>query len=391
MNRDLKAFTLINILRNIVTIYFDTFFAIYFFNLTNYEILPFAKYYLFVYLSLVIAFWIIKNSLKGSLKVPYFRIGLSFTALYLALIMLLKEKIVNYVYLVAIIKGLGEGFYYYPRNILNTEKITNTNRRKYDGILSCINQVSSILIPLILGILLSMTDYITIGKYVFVLMVIIFILSFFVCEENKEKKPSNVLKIFKRMWHNRKLRDVLIIQYLKGWTISGGVLASVMTIYKILYFKSNFMIGLLNSALGILTCITCLLYATKLKKSQYKNLSILTLVLVTIMLVILSIKPTNWAFIVYLIVYATGITFISLCSDSFIANKSNDLFVALSKEEYHLILETSLGISRVTGHALLLVIGLLNNVLYLNYIMFLSIIPFTILIIYLIRNFDDII
>ena len=53
MNRDLKAFTLINILRNIVTIYFDTFFAIYFFNLTNYEILPFAKYYLFVYFCLL--------------------------------------------------------------------------------------------------------------------------------------------------------------------------------------------------------------------------------------------------------------------------------------------------------------------------------------------------
>ena len=61
-----KAFSIINILRNIVTIFFDTFFAIYFFNLTNYEILPFAKYYMIVYVVTLISFWLLsgKNRLK---------------------------------------------------------------------------------------------------------------------------------------------------------------------------------------------------------------------------------------------------------------------------------------------------------------------------------------
>ena len=47
---DRKAFTLINILRNIVTIFFDTFFAIYFFDLTNYDLMPLSTYYLVVYI-----------------------------------------------------------------------------------------------------------------------------------------------------------------------------------------------------------------------------------------------------------------------------------------------------------------------------------------------------
>ena len=226
---DKKSFTLINIIRNIVTIFFDTFFAIYFFNLTNYEILPLAKYYLVVYVSLVGGFWLLKNTIKNKSKVPFLRIGISLTSVYLALIMILKEKIVDYVYLVAIIKGLGEGFYYYPRNILNTSKISNKSRRKYDGVVNSVNQISNIVIPLILGILLTYYDYITIGKVVFVLMIIIFILSFFVKEDDNKNKPTNVFKFLKKIIKNKKIREVLLIQFFRGFTITSGVITAVMT------------------------------------------------------------------------------------------------------------------------------------------------------------------
>ena len=106
-------------------------------------------------------------------------------ALYLTLIMLLKENIVNHLYLVAILKGLSEGFYYYPRNILNSSKITNDERQKYDGVINAINQVSSIIIPLLLGVLLTFYTYVQIGKVIFGLMIVIFILSYFVKDDSK--------------------------------------------------------------------------------------------------------------------------------------------------------------------------------------------------------------
>lgn len=383
---DKKAFTLINILRNIVTIYFDTFFAIYFFNLTNYELLPLAKYYLLVYGSLLGAFWLLKNVIKKRVKVPYLRIGISLTALYLAMIMLLKEKIVDYIYIVAIVKGMGEGFYYYPRNILNTDKITNQERRHYDGLVNGINQVSSIVIPLILGVLLTFYNYVTIGKVVFLLMIMIFILSFFVKENVSSNNLSSLWLFFKKIVRNKEIKDVLLIQFFKGFTITGGVITSVMTIYKILYFESNLMIGSLNSILGLLTCFSCIMYATKIKKNWYKPIIIITLVLIVGLLMFLGFKPTNYAFIIYLVVYALGITIISLLSDTIIANKSNSLIVKFNKEEFHLILETILGISRISGYIILLIISIIGNTELLKYILFFSIIPFTLLSIYLIKS-----
>ena len=76
------------------------------------------------------------------------------------------------------------------------------------------------------------------------------------------------------------------------------------------------MVGSLNSILSLLTCFSCVMYATKIKKTWYKPLIIITLVLITVMLSILGIEPNNYAFIVYLVVYAIGVTIISLMSDT---------------------------------------------------------------------------
>ena len=388
---DRKAFTIIAILRNIVAVYFSTFFAIYFFKLVNYELLPMAIYYLLFHLFITISFWLLRRTIRHGYKVAYYRIGISLMALYLALIMLLKEDIVKYIYVVAIIKGLSEGFYYYPRNILNTEKIKSNERRKYDGLISAINELVSIVMPFILGILLTLYDYITIGKYVFIIMIVIFFLSFFVKEEENDRGNVKMLSFFRRTWANKKIRHNYIIQFLKGFTISSGVLIVVMTIYKILFFQSNFKIGSLNSILGIITFLASILYASKKKKNWYKPLMIGTLVIISIMLTILSIKPTDYAFIIYLVVYAFGITIISLITDTINANRSNDLVLKFYREEYQLALETFLGISRFLGYALLLVIGLFNNIDFLKYILFFSIIPLTLLVIYLMKDIDDIV
>ena len=387
---DRKAFSLINILRNIVSIYFDTFFAIYFFNLTNYEILPIAKYYLVIYLVIVLSFWLIRRSIHLSYKVYYYRIGISLMALYLALIMLLKENIASYIYVVAIIKGLSEGFYYYPRNVLNSTKITNDERKHYEGIINAINQVSSILIPLLLGIFLTYYTYIQIGKAVFVLMIVIFFLSFYVNEDkDDDKKRIKSWEFYQMIKEDKGVRNALLVQFLRGFTITSGVLTAVITIYKILYFESNLYIGILNSVLGLLTCITCLVYAKNKNESLFKKVSILTMIFISLCIIWLALKPSNIGFIIYLVIYAIGITVISLKSDNITVNASNLDVVKHHKSEYHLLLETVLGISRVSGYVLLLIVGLIGNSDLLKYLLVFSIIPLVLLVFELNRGYSE--
>lgn len=52
-----KVMFIVNILKNIINVYFDTFFVFYFFKVANYEVLPLAKYYLTLYLFCGIGFF----------------------------------------------------------------------------------------------------------------------------------------------------------------------------------------------------------------------------------------------------------------------------------------------------------------------------------------------
>ena len=385
---DRKAFSLINIMRNIVSIYFDTFFAIYFFNLTNYEILPFAKYYLVVYFVTLLSFWYLSSSSKLKYKVYYYRIGISFMALYLALIMLFKEDIVNHIYLVAFIKGLAEGFYFYPRNILNSTKINNKERKHYNGIINAINQASAIIVPLLLGIFLTYYSYVDIGKVVFILMIVIFFLSYHVKDDDKSEDSMGLIKFYRKVKRDDLVQCALIMQFLQGFTVGSGVLVGVMTIYKILYFESNLYIGILNSVLGLMTCITCIIYAKSKKTSSFKSISVITLVLITVSLVSLGINPSNVMFMVYLVIYAIGVTLITLTADNIIINASNHVFIKFHRADYHLFLETLLEIARILGYLVLLCIGIVGRISFLKYILFFSIVPFTLLVIYVIRSED---
>ena len=87
---EVKAIFTINILKNIISVYFDTFFVLYFFQVANYEVLPLAKYYITLYLFIGIGFFLIRKAMKKNIKVPYFQLGISMQALYIALIMILK-------------------------------------------------------------------------------------------------------------------------------------------------------------------------------------------------------------------------------------------------------------------------------------------------------------
>lgn len=248
-----RAMFLISILKNIINVYFDTFFVVYFFKVANYEVVPLAKYYLTLYMFIGIGFILIRNSMKQNIKVPYFRIGISLQAIYIALIMLLKDQLVNYVFLVGFVKGIADGFCHFPNNILETEKVSNEERQKYQGVVSIVNKVFSIIVPLLIGFLLTYISYINLGKIFFVLFLVMFIISFYIDDEyhyiNRKFELKKFIKLIK---DNKDIRNALLICILSGITYSSGVMGLIITLIKINIFKTNLNIGFVDSACAVI-------------------------------------------------------------------------------------------------------------------------------------------
>lgn len=370
--KEKRAIFAIDILKNIINVYFDTFFVFYFFKVANYEVLPLAKYYLTLYLSIGIAFYLIRNVMKKNIKVPYFRIGISLQALYISMIMLMKDNIINHIYLVGLMKGFADGFYHFPKNILNSEKISNEDRQKFSGKINTINKISSIIIPLIMGVALTFIDYVNLGKIFFVLFIILFILSFAIKDERFNIKKSDLKGFFKLLKNKPNLKPIFLIPFLTGFTYSSGVMGLIITLLKINNFKTNLYLGIVDSICAFISLVVCIIFTYKLKKEKFKPVLLVTGILCFIVLIVQSIWNNIFMLIAYLIVRFSCMLIINLISDNVLNNLSNIEEIKQDyKSEYYLLIDIIYSISRSLGYLLLFIICLTLGMDYIQYLLIL--------------------
>lgn len=368
-----KSIFVINILKNIISVYFDTFFVLYFFQVANYEVIPLAKYYITLYFFIGIGFLLIRKSMKKNIKVPYFQLGISMQALYIALIMLLKDKIINYIFLVGIVKGLADGFYYYPKNILDSEKISNENRQKFSGIVNTIYKITSIIIPLCLGVLLTFMSYTDLGKIFFILFIIMFLISFWINDEKHYDKKFEMSKFLKLIKNNNSIKNSLLVPILSGLTYSSGVMGLIITIYKINVFKTNLNLGFVDSITATLSLLICILFSSKIKFKYFKFISIFSGIVSLISLLLFSILPSVGTLIFYLLVRYSFILIISLISENVVVNLTNCKEIKNDfKPEYYFMRDILFSISRSFGYILLLLVTYIFGTEYIYFILIIA-------------------
>lgn len=364
-----KAVFIIDIITNIIDVYFGTFFVLYFLQVVNYEIVPLAKYYIVLYSCIAIGFTIIRKTIKQDVKVPYLRIGIALRALYIALIMFFRDNLVNYIVLIGIIKGIGDGFYYFPKNILNTEKIDNNERQKFSGLIETINQIMAIVIPSILGISLTFISYVNLGKIFFVLFIVQFIVSFYVKDKehnlNKKFDLKGLRKIIKE---NKNVRYAIFIPILAGLTYSSGVMDIIIKIFTITNFKSSIYIGIVDSICSILSLISCILFI-KIKKDKFPLVFKITGLLSVLIILLFTFNPIEPLLIVYLIARYSLLKIFIVMEEFVRTNHSNGDELKEFKTEYYYISDIFYAISRVLGYLILFIVGTLFGVEYISYIL----------------------
>ena len=283
--------------------------------------------------------------------------------------MVLKENIINYIYLVAIIDGLSQGLYAYPKNLLNSEKITNEDRQKYSGLINTICQIISIIVPLLLGILLTYFTYIEVGKAFFILFVIMYIISFKLKDDKHYKRKMEFNKFFKLAKTNRNLKYALLKPFLSGLTISSGVMYLIITLYKIYNFKTNLNLGLVTSICSFICLIACIIFRF-IKKKNFNKLMLFSGWLSFITILLFTFFPSKMSLIIFMFIDNLFITFIALISNMTVTNYSNnDEIKKRLKSEFYLTIDIMFMISRVLGYTLLLIICLFIGKGYINYLL----------------------
>lgn len=351
-----------------MTIFLGTFLTAYFISTSTNSILNIAIYYIFTYATMALSTLVVAALAEKRNRIKIFRIGIILNFIYILIIILLKEKIINYLPIISILYGISASCYYFPYNLFIINKVKNTERTNYMVKLFITISVVGILFPIIFGSIITITNYILTAVIVLFISLIQIILSFFITDNhNGDLEEYNLKKAWLELKKNKQVINCLAGEFFIGMNICNGALETVMVILILNSFKTNINLGIITSIATLLSILVVKIYGLIYNKRDDKKVIIISSIIPVISLIIFLILKTNTTVIIYKFSYVIFAEILSLVRKIKIFNLSNSKIVNKSNQcEFNAIREVTLNVGRVTGYTLLLLAGLTQSAVVLN-------------------------
>lgn len=355
-------------IKKIMTIFLGPFLTAYFISTSTNSILNIAIYYIFTYATMALSTLVVASLAEKRNRIKIFRIGIILNFIYILIIILLKEKIINYLPIISILYGISASCYYFPYNLFIINKVKNTERTNYMVKLFITISVVGILFPIIFGSIITITNYILTAVIVLFISLIQIILSFFITDNhNGDLEEYNLKKTWLELKKNKQVINCLAGEFFIGMNICNGALETVMVILILNSFKTNINLGIITSIATLLSILVVKIYGLIYNKRDDKKVIIVSSIIPVISLIIFLILKTNTTVIIYKFSYVIFAEILSLVRKIKIFNLSNSKIVNKSNQcEFNAIREVTLNVGRVTGYTLLLLAGLTQSAVVLN-------------------------
>lgn len=369
-----KVLFSLRILKNILTTFVGSFLVLYFLDISGSNILPLGIYKLISVIAIYSVIFLVRNLAKSKYRINLMRIGIILDFVYFFTIILLKDKVVDYIYLVGLLYGLEEGFYYSVYNMLESDGITNGERQKFNGLYTATQSILSIIFPLLFGSLIYTKGFIKSLIVVLVIVTFRIILSFIFKDVNMPKsQKTNMKKYFELTKNDNKFKQLYKVEFFNGLTYSEGAFAYIITIYIIKVFSNSFSLGIFTSIFSIITCVLGILFAKFIKKKHYEPAIKITMIFTILSLCLMIFKCNAITIILFNLFQTISKNLVTLINSTNLSNLSNiEKIYKEYKVEYFLTNETCLFIARILSNSLFIIMAYTNsNIIIIIFVVFL--------------------
>lgn len=361
----------INALKKIMSIFLGPFLTAYFIKESAESISDLSIYYIFSYTLLAIGSFVVSSIVKNKFRIGMFRIGVIVNFFYIMAIIILKEKITENLWIISILYGVSASAYFFPYNLFVINKVDNSERTSYTVKSTIIESIVGILCPILLGSIITVTNYELTAIIILIISFVQIILSFNLTPEKENELPKfNVKQTWNKLKGNKQIQKMSIVEFFVGMNVSDGALEILMTILIFNSFKTNMNLGIITSITTILSMVAIRAYGKVYKNRDDNKFIIFSSILPVISVLTLLLWRNNVTVIIYNICYVIFTKLLSLTrqirlyniSDSHLVDKNNQC-------EFFAIREVVLNSGRVTGYTLLLIAGITGNETVFNTIM----------------------
>lgn len=367
MSKNTNLLLVINTIRKIIDIFLGPFLTAYLFKVAVENIKIISMYNILSYIAISVVALIIGRILKNKYQMQIFRIGMISKFIQLAILIILGDNVVNYIWIMAIVAGFSMGTWSFPLNLFSSKLVSNDEKKDFIVYKTILNNLVKVLIPFLLGSIISIKNFETTTIIIFILSFIQILLSFKMkikIQNNKESKKLDIIKEVNHIKNNIKLQRFYKMKFFKGMAYEGA-LDTAVTLLIIMSFNSDFSLGVITSIISLLAMLSSYVYKKFKNQEKMKLLIIVSYVIILISSIVLVFITNRYTIVGYNLIFAFFLQFIMVSEEVQTLKFTNsDVINDSNRVETYVLLEMFLNIGRIISYILLFVVGIYNN-LYL--------------------------
>lgn len=363
MKNNYRVLFCLRVLKSIIDTFVDTFFVLYFLDVSSDNIVPLGIYYIIIVATVYLTIYACRKFTRSKHRVWLMRLAMILDLAYFFLVITLQTQVVQYMYILGLLRGMEEGFYYAVYNIMESDGIANKERAKFVGGYKTAKAICSMIFPIVLGGLMYTTGFIESSIAVVIIVAARVLLSFTYKDKNLPRTKKANLKKFRELTRrDQRFRWLNIMHFFDGLSCSSSAFSQVITLHVVTVFSNGFSLGVFTAVFAVLSCVIGIVFAKFMHQKHYG----ITIGLSAIVMIFSFLAMVFECNVITIILFKTFrvifLDFTHSITETGNANLSNDPKIKREhKTEYWLTNERYLVAGRVTSYLLFISMAFMTS------------------------------
>ncbi|MCL2439331.1 MAG: MFS transporter [Alphaproteobacteria bacterium] len=358
LSTDARLLLAIRSLNEVSGLFLGTFFISFIMRSSVAEIASISIYKLVFFIAMMAGFVALARGIKTN-SVAVFRLYVIPKIVFVLAIIFFRESIVDFVIPMGVLVGIKAAMYWAPLHLMVREKVSSGALTKFSGYSSLFEGLARIIAPVLLGLFITINSYEEMAWVILAVVIVEFLFTFLLKPaRHKSKKKLDFGGFFRCMMKSPVIRKFFSLSILQGAT-RDGALATVITMYTVYMFKTDFKLGMFTTIFAVCGLITSFMFGRFVKKTMFPRIIVVSTLAALCSLTLFVSHASEITFLIYNFVFATGIALMSkVYSVNLYALSKSSLISKNHSTEYFVFREAAMTIGRVLAYSLLLVVGL---------------------------------
>lgn len=367
MSRDLKLLIVFSGLRYVTELFLDAFMVSFLMQVATNQIISVSTYKLFEYVATALGCVLFAGWCKHRNKVTVFRLSVLPKIALLISIILLGNNVPQHVFILGMLYGLCAGLYYLPTNAMVGEKVSSDIMGDFMGTQNAVSHAAQIIFPVVLGYFIDTGSYISMS---YVLLGLSFLelglMMLLTPSQHRSKDPMDYGGFIRCALRFPVIKKLFVMELMRG--VGNGLLVSVITMYTIYMFKTDFNLGIFTTLFSLCSMLATWCIGRVCRPRMYPIIVYMCMLMIGFGISLFIWHTTPITFLIYNFVYSTAIIGMDqICKVNMFKLSRSKCVTNNHKIEFFVFRDFILFLGRWVGCVCLMYIGVFGEYSWLRW------------------------